>query len=378
MNNRPKILLVHLFSNGDCLYATAVARQIKQDYPGCHLTWAIATSCRSIIENNPYVDAVWSVEYVTKADSLRIQRTIKNEALQKRADGEFDEVFFTQLIDDNIANYDGTIRSGIFRGYPRPITVPVTPVLRLRHEEIENVRKFALKHGLAEYDHVILFEFAPQSGQLAISPETAVDISNAITCKSNAAIILSSAKKIDSGSKNIIDGSALTIRETAALTHYCTLLLGCSSGITWISTSDAAKQLPMIEMLDPNAFWVNPVSRDFERCGFPTDNLIELYDNNTEHVINCVSDTLTLGFAIARDKYYKPLPLQFVSTSRSIYNMLVQRQFSAIFRHIRFNIGAFGWEPMLIWAIVYGFISMPLKLIKNTVSKKILGIKPNW
>ena len=37
-----KIILVQLYSNGDCLYATAVARQIKQDFPGSHLTWAIA------------------------------------------------------------------------------------------------------------------------------------------------------------------------------------------------------------------------------------------------------------------------------------------------------------------------------------------------
>jgi ADP-heptose:LPS heptosyltransferase len=42
INIPQKIVLVQLFSNGDCLYATAVARQIKADYPGCHLTWAIA------------------------------------------------------------------------------------------------------------------------------------------------------------------------------------------------------------------------------------------------------------------------------------------------------------------------------------------------
>ena len=50
INNEPKnILLVQLFSNGDCLYATTIARQIKQDYPGCKLTWAIASFCKDII-----------------------------------------------------------------------------------------------------------------------------------------------------------------------------------------------------------------------------------------------------------------------------------------------------------------------------------------
>ena len=53
-----KIILVQLYSNGDCLYATAVARQIKQDFPGSHLTWAIASFCKSIIINNPFVDEI--------------------------------------------------------------------------------------------------------------------------------------------------------------------------------------------------------------------------------------------------------------------------------------------------------------------------------
>ena len=37
-----KVSLVQLDANGDCLYATTIARQIKQDYPGCHLTWWIS------------------------------------------------------------------------------------------------------------------------------------------------------------------------------------------------------------------------------------------------------------------------------------------------------------------------------------------------
>ncbi|MEO7049339.1 MAG: hypothetical protein ABI091_28810, partial [Ferruginibacter sp.] len=60
MTNSPQknILLVQLFSNGDCLYATAIARQIKNDFPGCKLSWAIASFCKNIIAHNPYVDEV--------------------------------------------------------------------------------------------------------------------------------------------------------------------------------------------------------------------------------------------------------------------------------------------------------------------------------
>lgn len=375
MNGQKKILLFHLHSNGDCLYATAVARQIKQDYPGCHLTWGIAAFCKSIIDNNPFVDAVWEIPGVNKINSSSIHRKLKKEILAKKRNGEYDEVFFTQLIDDNLANYDGCIRSGIFRGYNRPVTVPVTPVLRLREQEVENARLFAEKHQLAKYKNVILFEFAPQSAQLAITPEGAIEMAGDITKNESTAIILSSGIKIGDGNNKVIDGSVLTLRETAALTHYCTLLLGCSSGISWIATSEPAKPLPMIQILDPYSPWVNPMSRDFERFGFSTENLIEIYDDVHDKVIQCMNEVLTTGFEPAKKHFFTPLPLHFKGTSRGIYNMLCFLQFGAIARHIRINVSVFGWHPLLLKEIFMGFASAPFKLASNLVRKHILGQK---
>ena len=371
MSAPKKILLLQLMSNGDCLYATAIARQIKIDYPCCHLTWAIASFCKAIIDNNPYVDSVWEVPGVNKSNCTEIIRKLRKEAEQKRINGEFDEVFFTQIVDDNQANYDGTIRSSIFRAYGKPITVPVTPVLRLREEEIEKAKNFAEQYHLKEFKNVILFEFAPQSGQLAMTPSLAIEIASEIIQNADTAIILSSNIKIGNDNKRIIDGSTLTLRETAALTHYCTLLLGCSSGITWISTSDAAKALPMVQLLDPDAYWVNPISRDFQRCGFSTDNLVELYQTTPEKITTCVKAVLTQGFPTAKKQYFAPLPLQFKTTRRSIYNMLCFLQFSAIAKHIRINISVFGWHPLLIKEIIIGFVSAPFKLIYNVVSKRL-------
>ena len=348
MNNPLKIALVHMHSNGDCLYATAIARQIKQDFPGCHLTWVIASMCKTIIDNNPFVDAVIEIPDVNRFNNTGIYKKLKKEMLLKKQNGSYDEVFFTQLIDDNLANYDGSVRSGILRNYGKPITVSLTPVLRLRQEEIENVRIFAEKYHLNTFKNIILFEFAPQSGQLAITTEIALDIANQLIQNENTAIILSSNIKIGDANPKIIDGSTLTLRETATLTHYCTLLLGCSSGISWISTSDAAKQLPMVQLLDPNAYWVNPISRDFERFGFPTDNLIEIYDNIPVKVTQCIKEIFNNGFAEARKKFYTPLPIQFKTTSRTIYNMLCFLQFKAIATHIKVNISVYGFHPLLV------------------------------
>ena len=61
-----KILLAHLNSNGDCLYSTVIARQIKEvDYPGCHLTWIVNSNCKKTVLLNPHVDEIW--EYPTQS-----------------------------------------------------------------------------------------------------------------------------------------------------------------------------------------------------------------------------------------------------------------------------------------------------------------------
>ena len=145
-----KILLGQLWSNGDCLYATAIARQIKADYPGCHLTWAISSRCVSILDGNPHVDEIWVVQIndnTVEAEN-KAWTQFKKEALDKQKCGEFDKVFLTQVGPDNLQNFDGTVRSSIFRAYPRPITVPIAPVLRLSSNEVENVRQFAQANNL--------------------------------------------------------------------------------------------------------------------------------------------------------------------------------------------------------------------------------------
>ncbi|GAA4464552.1 hypothetical protein GCM10023093_15100 [Nemorincola caseinilytica] len=372
MSTGKKILLLHLHSNGDCLYATAIARQIKHDHPGCRLTWVVATWAKSVLENNPYIDEIVEVPDVNKNTNTRIHREQLRAALAKKAAGEYDEVFSTQLIDDNIAYYDGTIRSGILRAYGRPITQGVQPVLRLREAEIATTAAFAERHKLAEYRNVILFEFAPQSGQLAITTDMALNIARQIVENPGTCIILSSANRIDAGDARIIDGSVLTLRETAALSHYCTLLIGCSSGISWITTSDAGKMLPMLQILDAYMPWVNPITRDFERCGMPDDEVLEIYDNDPAFIVRCAGEILNGDIREVKKKYQKPLPLHFIGTSRNIYNMLCFLQFGAIAKHIRINVSVWGWHPLLVRAIVWGFVSAPFKLVRNVVVKRVL------
>lgn len=367
------ILLVHLYSNGDSLYATAVARQIKQDYPNCKLTWAIASFCKDIISNNPFVDAIVEVTDVAKLDIVAY-RKFKKRVLKEKVNGKWDDVFFTNLIDDNQANYDGCTRASTFRGYPKNITVPIQPILVLNSGETQKAKDFAGFHQLEKYKHIILFEFAPQSGQSQMTLDFALQIAEKLTVNEDVAIILSSANKIKHSSPQIIDGSSLSLRETAALTHYCTFLLGASSGITWISTSTAGKQLPMVQLLNANTIWSNPISRDFERYNLSTDGLIELINFDNIIIQNCIVEALE-NFTSSKEKYHQQFPSSFKTTRFIVYNLLTYLQFKSIVKHIQVNKQVHGHQLAFYKEVAIGFLMLPFRLISNTFRKKVLGRK---
>ena len=368
MDNLKRILLVQLYSNGDCLYATAVARQIKQDFPGCHLTWAIAGSCKNIISQNPYVDDVLVTGEVPKNDVIAF-RKLKRKVFREKKEGRWDEVFITHNMDDNQALYDGTIRGMIFRAYPRPVTVPIQPVLTLSDEEKQKVKQFAEKHSLQQFRNIILWEYAPQSGQSLLSFDFVVKVAERITQLPDTCVILSSATSFSSTAK-IIDASILSVRENAELTHYCSLLIGCSSGITWLSTSSAAKQIPMLQLLDAQAYFRNAPSVDFNRYGISTKELIELVQFDEEKILQVVQAIIENGIGETKQKFNEQLPVQFNTTRKVVYNLLCYLQFKAIAKHYRITTSIYGRNPLFIKQFVLAFLTFPFKLIANKWRKR--------
>jgi hypothetical protein len=369
MEERKRILLVQLFSNGDCLYATAVARQIKQDFPGCHLTWAIAGFCKNIIDNNPYVDEIRVTDEVSKNDVAAF-RKFKKKIRKEKKDGQWDEVFITHNMDKNQALYDGTIRGMIFRAYPKPITVPVQPILILTEQEKQNVKRFAEEKKLSTFKNIILWEFAPQSGQSVLNFDFVLETAKRITEIPDTCVILSSAQSFASTEK-IFDASVLSVRENAALTHYCHLLIGCSSGITWINTSTAAKQLPMLQLLDPNAFFLNAPSVDFKRYGVSTSGLIELTQFDGKKIYACVRAILTDGFETARQKFNEELPIQFYTTRKIVYNLLCYLQFKSIVKHYRIITSVYGRQREFLKQFYLAILTFPFRLVRNVWRKRV-------
>lgn len=370
INDNPiNILLVQLFSNGDCLYATAIAKQIKVDYPNCKLTWAIAGFCKNIISNNPYVDEIMVTNDVAKNDVVAF-RKYKKKVIAEKLNGIWDEVFITTNMDTNLALYDGTIRGMILRAYPHKITVPLQPVLELTDKENENVDAFAINYNLKEFKNILLWEYAPQSGQSDLNFEMVMNVAKHLSAFKSTCIILTSPNKFE-GTKNIIDASSLTIRENAALTHYCTLLIGCSSGITWLTTSTAAKFLPMLQLLNAHTIFINTPSVDFNRHKIKHNGLIEMCDFSEMGIFNCIEQIITNGFDSA-NKYNQQLPLQFNTTTTIVYNLLVYREFKALKKHFAIMKEVYGMQPEFTKAFYKGIAIFPFKLVKNIFKKKLL------
>ena len=194
-----KILLALLNSNGDCLYGTVVARQIKEiDFPGCHLTWAVNNKCKQTLLLNPHVDELWEIPTAKSLTTTSEWRKFVKQAEQRKANGDFDQIFYIQIIDKNVIHLNGEVRQSIYKNYPHPITVSNQPILQLSETEINNAKTFATIHNLDRFKHVILFECGPDSFKSALNPDSALQFAKEFTSNhNNIAFILSSNKKIN-------------------------------------------------------------------------------------------------------------------------------------------------------------------------------------
>ncbi len=147
-----RLLLGQLGANGDCLYATNLARQLRQDYPQAHITWAISTQCIGLLRNNPHIDDVWEIEIPDWSGQAVVWRVFEREATRRLLRHQFDHVYFSQISPNNFQNFDGTVRPSILRSYGRSITVPIENVIVLTEEKklsawTVGLKKTALLHS---------------------------------------------------------------------------------------------------------------------------------------------------------------------------------------------------------------------------------------
>ena len=299
-----KILLVQLASFGDCLMVTPIAKQIKEiDYPGCHLTWMIGSKYSSILKHNPYIDKTEEIPSNT-FDDIDYNRRRVNEFIESIGGCNiFDKIFITDFIEANLSNFYGTTRSMLYRNYPTKLKIDPKPLIYLDKNETENVAEFCRIHKITKETFNVLFECSPQSGQSLMSLKDALRIANEITLKNQKIkFILSTHQSFKSDNPNVIDGSKISFRENAELVNHCDLLVGCSSGISWLCTTNYSKMLPFIQIISPD-YPSASMKADFMYFGIDTRYLIELYNPSEIIVEKCIIAASTNKFQRAKKKF---------------------------------------------------------------------------
>jgi hypothetical protein len=345
-----RILLGQLGSNGDCLYATTIARQIKHDFPGCHLTWAVSSLARSVLTNNPDIDQIWELPLATWEDMNPTWAMFEREAMRLHNMGVYDHVFLTQIAPTRFGNYDGTIRPSIFRNYGRPITVPVESVINLTEAEVDRVDRWHAASPAAGARYTILFECSSKSGQSFMTPAMAVQAAEKVTRKDpSVAVLISTHEQIETDNPRIASAGALTMRENARLTHHVDLFVGCGSGLTVVATSPAAKPgLPTIQVLSRHTENYASFRHDFEYFGKPTEQFMEFTTQDAEPLADAILDAVRDGFAVAKQRHDDPLPLTFDWYLMMIDIYLIQRAgYADAANALRVTAERYGAHPKL-------------------------------
>jgi hypothetical protein len=370
MNYPERFLIGQLGMYGDILYATAIARQMKQDSPKCHITWVVADMFSDVLIKNPYVDAVIGYPISSRSDVIKKWYIFADDMKKLERDGLYDRLFLTQPYPAYPERLRDTIRQSILRGYRFEINVPLTPTLVLTPHEVKNVKAFVDAHKLESIKNVILFETSPGSGQSLVTPEFAMEVSKQLIRDiPGTRVILSGKEPITTNDPAIIDGSVLSYRENAELSHYCTFLIGTSSGITWVCQTDWAKSLPMVQILREGS--LASVIADHDYHNLATDNIIEMTDVSVEHVVVCVKDALD-NFEDARTKYCEKIVPDFTIV-----------RFNAALEDVIINNRpyAFAVIAMLTAMNEYGpskelldFLPVVPKRIAGMIKRKIVGV----
>jgi predicted O-methyltransferase YrrM len=351
-----KVALVQLSAYGDCLFATLVARQIKRDHPGCHLTWLIGDKFASILDGNPNVDAVYKIALSSRNEAFSSgwekAKTWVTDQVRMR---NLEKAYFTQIFPDNIRYYDGLIRTTIYGAYGKPITGPHLPEVFLTEAENRNVADFVVKHCLSEFKHVFLFECAPGSGQSLLTPPRAEALAHALGKQHPEVVFLvSSTETLARPSRQVVDASCLAYRENAALARHCTGLVGCNSGITWLTTSTAGKALPMLQILTKSngSFRWGSVAMDFRRLGLAESSVIEMAEPDDTRIINCIEKWLSESHSAARREFHEELMLTSADAGNAYW--FIREQYgktaakSAMVRFLRANgFGTIRWRVLL-------------------------------
>lgn len=344
-----RLLLGQLSANGDCLYATILARQIRRDYPDAHLTWAISSLCSGVLRNNPDVDEIWEVPVTAWHDQELMWRVFEREAVRRLLRHEFDHAWLSQIWPNNFQNFDGTVRPSILRSYGAPLTVPIENVIVLDDGEKARVDEFARAAGLDGFAHRILFECSSKSGQSFMTPDLAQAVAEHVYASlPSACIVFCTNLPMQLRHANSRYAGTLSLREVGGLTHHGTFFVGCGSGNTVAASSLAARRLPMIQVLSASTSMFASFAHDFEYFGLPKDHIAEITVEAPAAIAAAIVTGCSEGVAATRARFARSLTLHFEHYFELIRAFLLKRErYIDASQSLATTAERYGWVPEL-------------------------------
>lgn len=345
-----RILLGQLGANGDCLYATILARQLRQDHPNAHIVWAISSQCAELLANNPDVDEVWTIPIQGWEHHETMWRVFEREALARYVRRDFDHLLLSQIWPNNFRNFDGTVRPSILRSYGRPITVPIENVINLTPNEIGQVEAFVGKHHLNESTYNILFECSSKSGQSFVTPALAQEVARHLyKSLPDARVIFSTHLPMAIDDTRSAYAGVVSLREAAHLTHYCRLFVGSGSGASVAASSTAAKPLPMIQLLSASTSVFASFAHDYDYFNLKDRQILELTDEDPRRIAACIATACKQGISAAIDMYDSRIPVRFDHYFGLITQMLLDKhRYIDAARSLMCTAERYGWRPELV------------------------------
>ncbi len=345
-----RLLLGLLGANGDCLYGTILARQLRHDYPDAHITWAISSQCVSHLRNNPDIDDVWEIPIPGWEHHEAMWRVFEGEVSRRLLRHELDNAWLPQIWPNNFQNYDGTIRSSILRSYDRPITVPIENVIRLTGEEIERADRWASQAGIAAFEHRILFECTAKSGQSHMTVELAQEIAGHVyAALPSTTMMFSTHLPMELQHPNSRYAGSLSMRECARLTHHATMFVGAGSGGTVVATSTAANPLPMIQVLAAGTSVYASLLHDFEHFGLDASRILETTEESAKALAAAIVSACRDGIQAAKARHERRAPLHFEHYFNSIDLFLLRKsRYIDASQSLSITAERYGWRPELV------------------------------
>jgi hypothetical protein len=256
----------------------------------------------------------------------------------------------SQVWPNNFQNYDGTVRSSLFRSYGHMLTVPFENVIVLGDDEVERVEEFAQRNSLTGGGHRVLFECSARSGQSFMTPAKAQEVAAALyELVSDARVVLSTHLPVELRDARSVYAGALSLREIAHLTHHVDLFVGAGSGGTVAASSTASRVVPMVQLLSESTSVYASFAHDFSYFGQDHRPVIESTNEDPATIARAVAAVLRDGVSAAIAEFQAPLPIRFDHYFNQIgSHLLASYRFFDAARSLLVTAERYGWTRDLL------------------------------